>query len=211
MTYRLLVIACSERKKAGPAWLEAIERYDGPVWQSVRAIQVPGNVAIMALSARYGLFRSCLGIELYDDRMTPELAAAAIAGEVCDPFKPYYRPHWKATVNEVRDAQEAVRYRHATRYAEPFEDICIVGSAEYLAVMRHELRRIALWRGQVSISRDARLTEASGMIGRMRETMLDWICESPRISCSKLVDITAGKEDYTPIAQRNRSPPHDEA
>ena len=37
MPTRLLVLACSERKRAGPGLLPAAERYDGPAFRVLRA------------------------------------------------------------------------------------------------------------------------------------------------------------------------------
>src|SRR3954466_6989386 len=113
--YRLLVLACSASKKEGPEWLEAINRYNGPLWQTLRSCELPSNLAVMALSARYGLFRSSVAIERYDHRVTPELSAAAVSGEVVNPFNPLYCRQWKATINELRDAREMLRCRHGAR------------------------------------------------------------------------------------------------
>lgn len=77
----LLILACSRRKRAGgimPAW----QRYDGPVWQSLRqrladlpraALAFSGDGAnqldVLVLSARFGLIGAWTPIPDYDQRL----------------------------------------------------------------------------------------------------------------------------------------------
>lgn len=79
-TRSLLIAACSQRKRTGPALLPAIERYDGPVYrllrryikeQSQAAKDVPD---IYILSAKFGLMPSSQLIPAYDQRMTAQRA-----------------------------------------------------------------------------------------------------------------------------------------
>src|SRR3546814_1674129 len=35
---RLLILACSATKRSRPGWIPAVDRYDGPLWQTLRAI-----------------------------------------------------------------------------------------------------------------------------------------------------------------------------
>ena len=188
MTYRLLVIACSARKKAGPDWMPAIDRYDGPLWQTLRTIEQPETLVVMALSAKYGLFRSWLAIDLYDECLSIDLARAAAQENVCDPFHPLYRPHWKSAVNELRDAAEAVRLRQGARYCEQFRDVCMVGGWKYLPAMRRYVKHFSRWGGRQEsiIAGDARITEVNGSIGMMRQAMRSWICDTDHISCTKV-------------------------
>ena len=50
---RLLILACSTTKRDGPATMLAIERYDGPLWRTLRAVDPHGEKAQVA-------FLSCL-------------------------------------------------------------------------------------------------------------------------------------------------------
>lgn len=77
----LLILGCSQRKQAGalmPAW----QRYDGPIWQSLRlrldelpdaARAFSGTGAdqldILAISARFGLISAWQPIPDYDQRL----------------------------------------------------------------------------------------------------------------------------------------------
>lgn len=209
MTYRLLILACSARKKPGPAWMPAMDRYDGPLWQTLRSTPQPENLVVMALSAKYGLFRAWLAIDLYDESMTLELARAAATENVCDPFHPLYRPHWGGAVNELSDAAEAIRLRMGTRYCEQFQDVCLVGGWKYLPTMRRYVNHFRSWGGsqETIIAGDARVTEVNGAIGRMRQAMRSWICEADRISCTKHVDFRIPKSEDSPTSQRYSGPP----
>lgn len=75
---RLLVIACSARKRTDAGLLPAIDRYDGPAFRVLRrflaAAADPPDVLV--LSARYGLIPSDREIPDYDHRLTPEAADA---------------------------------------------------------------------------------------------------------------------------------------
>lgn len=187
MNYRLLLLACSARKKDGPEWMPAIERYDGPLWQTLRAIDQPDDLVVMALSAKYGLFRAWLAIDQYDDVLTVDAARVAAQENICDPFNPHYRPHWKEVINELRDAAEALRRREGTRYCRQFNDVCMVGGWKYLPTMRRYVKHFSRWSGgqRTIIAGDARVTEVNGPIGKMRQGMRAWICGADHVSCTK--------------------------
>lgn len=74
---RLLLLACSERKRLNPGQLPAIERYDGPAYRVLRRYvhstlhEIPD---IYILSAQYGLIPGNQPIPAYDRLMTPERA-----------------------------------------------------------------------------------------------------------------------------------------
>ena len=73
---RLLILACSQRKKASRERLPAIERYDGPAFRVLRKYlrqrQLPPKILI--LSAKYGLIDAETSIAYYDFRMTETTA-----------------------------------------------------------------------------------------------------------------------------------------
>jgi hypothetical protein len=75
---RLLVMACSSRKTSIAEWVPAIDRYDGVMFRVVsrlrRLRQMPDDVDVVILSAKYGLLESGELIQAYDMRMTPEAA-----------------------------------------------------------------------------------------------------------------------------------------
>jgi hypothetical protein len=64
---RLLILACSATKRDGPAYMPAIERYDGPLWKTLRAADLRSEKAIVAfLSAHLGFRAANTPIEMYD-------------------------------------------------------------------------------------------------------------------------------------------------
>lgn len=80
---RLLILACSATKRDGPSYMRAIERYDGPLWQTLRATDPYGEKAKVAfLSAHLGFRAASSPIEIYDARMTDQVAAAMKAGDL---------------------------------------------------------------------------------------------------------------------------------
>lgn len=75
---RLLIVACSKAKRHDPGSLEAIERYDGPLFRLLRRARGAGlliDVHVMILSAKYGLIPDGWMIGDYDQVMTPARAA----------------------------------------------------------------------------------------------------------------------------------------
>lgn len=68
---RLLILACSATKRNDAGHIPAIERYDGPLWRTLRHCDPEGRKARVGfLSARYGFRDACSPIENYDARMT---------------------------------------------------------------------------------------------------------------------------------------------
>src|SRR3546814_3999760 len=66
-----------------PGWIPAIDRYDGPLWQTLRAIGPDRpDTKIAVLSARYGFIDSRSTIENYDTRLTAALAERLIEGGI---------------------------------------------------------------------------------------------------------------------------------
>lgn len=74
---RLLLMACSQRKRSDPGLLRAIERYDGPPYRVVRRYLLTphsDDLIVYILSAEYGLISANHRISYYDRRMTAERA-----------------------------------------------------------------------------------------------------------------------------------------
>src|ERR671937_639945 len=74
---RLLIVACSRRKRADPGLLPAIERYDGPAYRVLRRYlrQHPSQPPdVLILSAELGLVLHTQPIPAYDRLMTPQRA-----------------------------------------------------------------------------------------------------------------------------------------
>lgn len=86
---KLLIMACSAAKRPEAGLLPAIDRYDGPMWQTLRTTlaALPAarsaigrdDLRIMVLSAAHGFIPATCEIADYDQRMTPDRMAAIIA------------------------------------------------------------------------------------------------------------------------------------
>jgi hypothetical protein len=76
---RLLILACSQRKRPNPGLLPAIERYDGPQFQVLRKFLLEQpvkaqSVDIFVLSANFGLISANQPTPNYDYKMSPQRA-----------------------------------------------------------------------------------------------------------------------------------------
>jgi hypothetical protein len=93
---RLLIIACSQRKRTDTADLPAIERYDGPAFRVLRKYlsEASGDVPIvLILSAKYGLIDSSRPIRDYDRRMSAARARELRPG-VLEAGRPVLTRSW---------------------------------------------------------------------------------------------------------------------
>jgi predicted RNA-binding protein len=75
----LIILPCSKRKKP-ISKAPAIELYDGPFYRVLRK-NMPNNLDILILSAKYGLIRQNDTISNYDQKMTIE-RAKELANEI---------------------------------------------------------------------------------------------------------------------------------
>jgi len=71
---RLLVLSCSDTKCPDVGDKEAIDRYLGPVFQSLKSMGIPSDVDVAIMSAKHGLIRADTPIENYNDKMSPKKA-----------------------------------------------------------------------------------------------------------------------------------------
>jgi cytoplasmic iron level regulating protein YaaA (DUF328/UPF0246 family) len=85
---RLLILACSARKRLDRSALPAIERYDGVNFRVLKKLQrehaFPHDLDVLILSAKYGLLRPETPIKPYDLKMTERRAAELCASVSCD-------------------------------------------------------------------------------------------------------------------------------
>ena len=71
---RLLVLSCSDTKCPDVGDKEAIDRYLGPVFQSLKSMGTPADVDVAIMSAKHGLIRADTPIQNYNDKMSPKKA-----------------------------------------------------------------------------------------------------------------------------------------
>ncbi|PZR83285.1 MAG: hypothetical protein DI537_35160 [Stutzerimonas stutzeri] len=166
---RLLVPACSATKRDGPPFKPAIERYGGPLWQTMRAADPYVEKAKVAfLSAHLGFRAASSPIEIYDARMIDQVAAAIEAGDL--------GTRWPRPANQHRvvpsGKHPGVHIASLTSHKRyPFSDVALVGGHLYLDVMRH---LVELFRFGGCVVSDARAREINGPIGQMRRELRLW-------------------------------------
>lgn len=77
---RLLIISCGATKRGDPGLLPALERYNGPPYQTLRAtlrvLDAARHPTILILSARFGLIQAENPIPDYNLRLTEARALA---------------------------------------------------------------------------------------------------------------------------------------
>ena len=167
---RLVNLACSATKRHGPEYMPAIERYDGPLWKTLRAADPDGRYAAVAfLSAHLGFRQASTTIELYDARMTLDRADAMKAGGLGTRWP---RPKTQRLVIEGGEHPGMHIASFSENARRPFSDVAIVGGYLYLDVMRHF---VGLFRQAGHLTPDVQVTEINGKIGLMRQALRLWL------------------------------------
>lgn len=112
MEKRLLVLGCSQMKRACDGYLPAIDRYDGSTYRVLRKFlrdnQWPSNVSIAILSAEYGLFGALKGIQNYDKRMDAATAQEK-APACCETLNEWAQSHRSIHLSLGKDYLPAVQ------------------------------------------------------------------------------------------------------
>lgn len=169
ISQRLLILSCSMTKRDGPKWMPARDRYDGPLWRTLRHVDPAEDKARVAfLSAEFGFRDAKNTIENCDARMTPEIVASMKAGGLGTRWPP---PKTQRRVMPSGEhAGEHIASMTAFRRT-PFVDVCLVGGALYIDVMRH---LIELFREDGFVTGSASVTEICAPIGIMRGDRATW-------------------------------------
>ena len=170
---RLLILACSATKRDDAGRMPAIERYDGPLWRTLRHCDPEGRKArVSFVSARYGFRDADSPIEAYDARLTEEVAARMIAGGM---GMRWPRPRTRRPVmpdGEHPGMHIAAMVRRGDR---PIEDVALVGGWLYLRVMR---AFVGEFQQMGKVTPNARIVEINAPIGIMRRELRAWLEES---------------------------------
>lgn len=159
--------------------MPAVERYTGPLWQTLRAVDPRGTKARVAfVSARYGFREAGETIENYDEKLTEQKARAMIAGGIGKHW-PEQKTGWRNT-GGGQSAWPAISFLTVDGL-HPFDEVCLVGGHLYLDVMRSfvgEFRK-PHWDGFEMntpwVTPKARVTEINGSIGIMRQKLRAWL------------------------------------
>ena len=73
---KLLIVSCSDKKCPDDKNMKAIDRYLGPVFQSLRKQGVPENVDVAIMSAKHGLIKANTPLKNYNEKMSVAKAQA---------------------------------------------------------------------------------------------------------------------------------------
>jgi len=170
---RLLLLACSEKKAGARGRIPAYERYDGPLWQTLRVADPHGTKATVAfLSARFGFRSACDPIECYDTRLSKGLAERMISGGVTARWP----EHAGRAGTMPWGSHAAYEIASLTEYGRrPFRDVALVGGHLYLEVMRSLVQG---FRDIGHVMKNARILELNDSIGLMRQRLRAWLDES---------------------------------
>ncbi|TCM76744.1 hypothetical protein [Rhizobium sp. BK068] len=170
---RLLVLACSATKKAGPKYMPAIDRYDGPLWRTLRATDPKGEMAQTAfLSAYLGFRPATAPIEIYNTPMTPQIAAAMKAGNLGTRW-PQQKTQRRVMPSGEHPGMHIASMTDFGRH--PFSSVALAGGHRYIEIMQELLR---LFRVAGYVSDHATVTVINGPIGEMRRDLRKWLMSS---------------------------------
>lgn len=175
MGARLLILSCSATKRADRGLLPARQRYDGPLWQTLRATDPDGALAdCWALSAKFGLLRADEGIPGYDALMTADRAAAMAPNPLCLPWDRVELPRQP---EEIGDRWSALAMLNRTEIAGGmWQEACLVGGCHYLPVMRRIVEELQLFG---FLAEGAPVEAINAGIGEMRRALRGWLARSP--------------------------------
>lgn len=193
---RLLILACSDTKAEGEG-LAARDRYNGPLWQTLRAADPDGSkVSVAYLSARYGLGRASKPMPLYNTLMTASIADTMIQRGLSGyyPFqKREYRTesglaHYVVTREPIQTGGGELA--HLSRdVPDGFNEVAICGGKHYVRVAEAFFAEM-LDAGFAAPG--ARLTVINDQIGYMRSALRDWIVDgSPEPAQQPLFEVAA--------------------
>lgn len=168
--HRLLVLACSSRKRPANSYVRARDLYDGPLWQTLRHADPDQSRCKLAfLSARYGFRDADTPIEPYDLRLTRQLADAMIAGGMTTRWPRPPSPRHPDNFG----SDPGFEIASLSNYGEaPFTEVALVGGALYLEVMGAFLES---FQRQGAVDEKATIHVINGPIGKMRRDLRGWV------------------------------------
>jgi hypothetical protein len=186
---RLVILACSGTKRPGadawrqaswetrtnlaepaPVHMRAFDRYDGPLWQTLRAANPDAKLAQVAyLSARYGFGHADHAIKDYDARLTDERADELIERGIEESWPKSAR---KGGIDGLSAIQGMATITGGWNQTLTITDVALVGGGTYLRVMR---AFVEAFQAKGYIAADATVTEINAPIGFMRQELRAWL------------------------------------
>ncbi len=179
---RLLILACSAAKAEGEG-LVARDRYQGPLWQTLRAADPDSVWAFVCyLSAKFGLGDARTVLPHYDRVLTDADADRMVAGNTWLPYPELPQDSRMTMAAKLRAAG-----RHGPQWSpsgvltllerelgQPFRDVAICGGHRYVRVACSWLPD---FRAMHQVAADASLTVINAPIGPMRARLRAWLAQ----------------------------------
>ena len=109
---KLIIMSCSHMKRAEPTAMPALDRYDGPMWRTLRALlarypaaaqaydggRADAELQIWVLSGLFGFIPAKCEVPNYEQRLTERAFAKMVQNPTCD----FQRiPHFVADAEAV--------------------------------------------------------------------------------------------------------------
>ena len=158
----------------GAGRIPSYERYNGPLWETLRTVDPDGRQAAVAfLSAHFGFRSATEPIAYYDARLTPQLAERMAAGGMITRWPEHTGRTGTMPGGSHPGAEIASLADHGRH---PFSDVALVGGQVYLIVMRC---MVAEFQDMRQVTKDARIIEINVPIGLVRSKLREWLCEPP--------------------------------
>ncbi|WP_011579016.1 MULTISPECIES: hypothetical protein [Chelativorans] len=168
---RLLILAGSASKRPDPGTIPARDRYDGPLWRTLRADPNGVLAKVGFLSARFGFRAADTLIKDCDARLTRELADRMIVGGMITRWPRPPSPN-RPDNSGMHPGAEIASLCLTREGRVPFRDVALVGGCLYVEVMRAFLSG---FQRMGCVAPDARIVEISAPIGIMRQRMVAWL------------------------------------
>ncbi len=177
---RLLILACSATKATGEG-LTARDRYQGPLWQTLRAADPDGSRAFACfLSAKFGMGDARDLLPHYDRVLTDADADRMISGKAWASYPALPQSSRMTAAAKLRAANRdgpqrspsGVLTRLARELGQPFRDVAICGGHRYVHVASSWLADFRVMR---QLAADAPVTVVNGPIGVMRARLRAWV------------------------------------
>ncbi len=178
---RLLILACSAAKAEGGG-LAARDRYQGPLWQTLRAADPDGVRAFTCfLSARFGLGDARDVLPCYDRVLTDPDADRMVSGATWACYPELPQSSRMTMVAKLRAATRDGPQRSPSgvlallerELGQPFRDVAICGGHRYVRVACSWLD----FRAMRQVAADAPLTVINAPIGVMRARLRAWLAQ----------------------------------
>lgn len=170
--HRLMILACSATKQQNCDWAPALNRYNGPLWQTLRVADPNGaHAKVAALSARYGFIGAGTPIPNYNCKLTSDLANQMKAGGIQQRWPCHSNAHRVAPLGDCA-ATHIASLCSIDLSNIPFEDVAVIGGHHYVDVSLHF---ISEFKASGYIRPDASIEVINGPIGRMRQALRNWL------------------------------------